>query len=271
MSKKDYSTKEWNALQKGKTVACKASKLLKADTKEEDDSFLSKLKMTKILRPGLLKDIAMQSSKLDDIDLDANVEAGLDKGVAISFNESHNFQRKQRATRAKYKNTTYPGSLKKDELTIKVTSNFAHIEKILSSSSALSNSKYYAKASEICQRSNHSTLSRSEFLKLPIAQTFSVGFYGIKRQSQMAHLIKTHFEPQLNEMVSINKTVRFWSVDSFVTYVLTCEVAVQMAAKELRIPEFEAYDLIQSTADYGRYITDEDSLYDNDNGNEDSN
>lgn len=260
LKKMDFTKEEWKPLAKAQRVKSDINKIFNRKKEDEEDDFLSKIKNSKFISADMLKNLTTR--KNDDIDLDKELFSDLDDGHNnVSFNETRNFEKNLRLTKEKYKDKQYPGSLKEDELTEKVTNQFKYISDLLKNDKALLSSKFYSKASQMAKDSRNTLLSQSEFVRLPIAKTFSVGFYGLKRQALMAHLIQTHLEKELKDLALHNEVIRFWSVSSFVTYVLSCETAVRIAAKDLNLSTDEAYDLLLKTADYGKYITDEETIY----------
>lgn len=185
------------------------------------------------------------------IDLDEEIDSGFRNGFE-EFDEEKNFKKQRKIVEKKYRGKSYPGALDKRELEAKAKKHLRCIPKILNGKIT---SPYYGHASDIAKRSSTTVLSSAEFLRLPISE-FTIGFYGVKRQAIIASLIKNEFDDELNQALLTNKTLKFWSVDSFVLYVLACDVAVRMAACELDISTGEAFDVLFDTVDYGKYITD---------------
>ncbi|CCH42164.1 hypothetical protein BN7_1708 [Wickerhamomyces ciferrii] len=231
------------------TGESKISKLL-ANTKAKNDDFLETLQKSKITKRDT-PELEDKNKSYINIDIDESFDTGLVNNFE-EFNEAKNFKKQRKIIESKYENKSFPIVWDEDDFIAKATPHLSCVPKILSGKL---DSPYYAEASDIAKESPSTHLSSSEFLRLPISH-FTIGFYGVKRQAIIASIIKQHYQKDLEKAQLINKTMKFWSLDSFVLYVLSCEVAVRMAAKDLKISAGEALDILEETVDYGKYITD---------------
>lgn len=213
---------------------------------KENESFASKLMKSKVKKQ---EDIGERS--LLKVDLDEEIDSGL-KHNFEELDEGRNFKKQRKIVEKKYNGKTYPGGISRDEIEEKVKNHLSCIPKILNGKIA---SPYYGHASDIAKNSSSAELTSTEFLSIPIAE-FTIGFYGAKRQAIIASIIKRECLDKLNETLEKNKTMKFWSLESFTFYVLACDVAVRMAADDLHISTGEAFDVLFDTVDYGKYITD---------------
>lgn len=212
-----------------------------------DDSFLEDLKKRKVTKEEELP----EKRSLIEVDYDEEIDAGFDNSFEV-MDEQKNFNKQRSIVEKKYKGKNYPGAFSKTELEQKIKKHMKCVPRILSGEIA---SPYYGHASDIAKSSSSTVLSSTEFLRLPINE-FTIGFYGIKRQSAIATYLRKEFGQELENSLLTNKTMQFWSLDSFVFYVLSCDVAMRMAASDLKISTGEAFDLLFDTVDYGKYITD---------------
>ncbi|KAH3680134.1 hypothetical protein WICMUC_000535 [Wickerhamomyces mucosus] len=203
-------------------------------------------------------------SGYEDDDTDNNNEDIYNETIDIGFknnysevDEQKNFNKQKKVVDLKYGSKQYPGKLTEYELERKVTK---YLESVPDFLKTLKDSQYYQNAAKVAESSSSVTISRGEFVSLP-KDEIMIGFYGTKRQSIMASIIKQKFEKQLEKMALKNKVIQFWSIDSFVLYVICCEVAAGIASDELNISKREAYKVLKETNDYGKYITDEYPLF----------
>ncbi|ODQ59362.1 hypothetical protein WICANDRAFT_69714 [Wickerhamomyces anomalus NRRL Y-366-8] len=233
---------------KTENASNKFSKLVQGlSSTGSNEDFAKKLIKNKVVK----RQEEEQERNILEIDLDEEIDSGLRNNFE-EFDEEKNFRKQRKIVEKKYDGKIYPGALNKQELEAKAQKHLKCVPKILSGQIE---SPYYGHASDIAKNSASTVLSSSEFLRLPIGE-FTIGFYGAKRQAVIASLIKNTFEDELNKALLTNRTMKFWSKDSFVLYVLACDVAVRMAASDLDISTGEAFDVLFDTVDYGKYITD---------------
>lgn len=202
-----------------------------------------------VFQPLPLQDIG----ELEQVDLDRQVSIGLSN----QFEEVDEYQNsvKQRSiVTKKYEGARFVGRIpSRETLAAQVDSCLGIIPRILRGEVT---SPYYGSAARITKQSTSVVLTAREFRALDMAE-FTTGFLGMKRQSFIAQQVQARYQDELQAAHSSNRTVQFWTLDSFVLYVLAPELAMHIVASDLGISKGEAYDLLYDTNDYGRFITDE--------------
>lgn len=250
-----------------KMIFEKAQKLRKQERSlqrkaEQMADFHSQLLSTKVWKPR--GDDGQDENLSDEHISGFNKSADLDEALKLDnaddsievFDESVNLHKKRRTVSEKYGNKTYQGSLTSLELNAKAEAHISCVESILNGSIQ---SVYYAQASTIAKESNTAMPSVEEFRRISFDE-FTIGFYGIQRQTFIAKIIARQFKDPLTRAMRTNKTAIWWGRDNFVLYVLAAEVGARIAAEELHIDLDDVYDLFLSTVDYGKYITDLDPI-----------
>lgn len=173
------------------------------------------------------------------------------------FDEERNLKKQRRIIDEKYKGKTYNGSLSYKELEREFEKHRSCVLQIIKGEIV---SAYYAQAAEIVKKSSSTTASQEDFNNIRLSE-FTIGYFGIKRQATIAQFISREFKQELQRSTLTNATVSWWSKDSFVLYILAAEVAARIAAEQLNIDVLDVYDLFAETVDYGKYVTDFESIH----------
>ncbi|ANZ75490.1 BA75_02193T0 [Komagataella pastoris] len=117
-------------------------------------------------------------------------------------------------------------------------------------------SYFYSLAYEVSKSSKNRVLTKNVLENTDMTK-FEVGYLGKKRAGIISDFIRSKYQTILSELGKSNPVIQFWSVDMFVTCALTPEVISRYIKDEMRLSDLsDAYDLMEWTSDYGKYIMD---------------
>lgn len=116
-------------------------------------------------------------------------------------------------------------------------------------------SSYYYLARKQCYKSKHETMSAQEKWSIEWESYFG-GYYGFQRQSIIGSYILEKYENKLLKFSNGNKTVSYWTVPQFSTYVLANEIIIRMIMEDMNMDFKEAETFCQKTTDYGTMVAD---------------
>ncbi|GBL49527.1 hypothetical_protein [Candidozyma auris] len=157
----------------------------------------------------------------------------------------------EQPTLDRYKKRKFPLPTSRRALKARVEKLLPTIPKLLAGEEELS--FYYTLALDQRKKSPHKTMTSSEQDKIEWKR-FIGGFYGLKRQHFVARLILTTFGDELRK--SPNKTIVYWTPESFATYVLANEILLRILAADEGLSFAEAERFMKDTIDYGCYAAD---------------
>ncbi|KAI0461122.1 hypothetical protein LJB42_001137 [Komagataella kurtzmanii] len=117
-------------------------------------------------------------------------------------------------------------------------------------------SYFYSLAYEVSKSSKNRVLTKNVLENTDMTK-FEVGYLGMKRAGIISDFIRSKYRALLSELGKSNPVIQFWSVDMFVTCALTPEVISRYIKEEMKLSDLsDAYDLMEWTSDYGKYIMD---------------
>lgn len=202
-----------------------------------------------VLQPLALPDIG----ELEQVELERPLALGLSNQFE-EVDEYENSVKQRSIVTKKYEGALFVGRIpSRAVLGAQVDGCLGLIPRILRGEVT---SPYYGSAARITKQSTAVVLTAREFRALDMAE-FTIGFLGMKRQAFIAQRVQARYQNELQAAHRSNRTVQFWTLDSFVLYVLAPEMAMHIVAADLGLSRGEAYDLLYDTNDYGRFVTDE--------------
>lgn len=167
--------------------------------------------------------------------------------------EEHNKDKYKDVLR-KYKRLNIPKPIKYKSLLLeRADAHMKVIKKILEQKQEPS--VYYYLARKQCYKSKHETMSPQEKWTIEWESYFG-GYYGFQRQSIIGNHILEKYENRLLKFSNGNKTVSYWTVPQFSTYVLANEVIIRMIMEDMNMDFKEAEAFCQKTTDYGILVAD---------------
>lgn len=167
--------------------------------------------------------------------------------------EEHN-KDKYKDVLQKYKRYNIPKPIKyKSKLLERADKHMKVIRKILEQKQEPSS--YYYLARKQCYKSKHETMSAQEKWSIEWESYFG-GYYGFQRQSIIGSYILEKYENKLLKFSNGNKTVSYWTVPQFSTYVLANEIIIRMIMEDMNMDFKEAETFCQKTTDYGTMVAD---------------
>ncbi|RCK65234.1 Restriction of telomere capping protein 4 [Candida viswanathii] len=114
---------------------------------------------------------------------------------------------------------------------------------------------YYGLAKAQCSKSKHETMSQLDKWQIEW-EKFHGGYYGFQRQSMIGSHILEKYENKLLNFSNGNKTVSYWGVAQFSTYVLANEIIIRMIMDDMNMDFEKAQEFCQKTTDYGNVVAD---------------
>ncbi|KAF3985823.1 hypothetical protein FT663_05142 [Candidozyma haemuli var. vulneris] len=151
----------------------------------------------------------------------------------------------------KYKDVDFPLPRSQKKLSKRVEKLLPVIPRILAGNEELS--FYYTLALQQRKDSPHKFMSSSEQENIEWKRYIG-GFYGLKRQHFVSRLIMAKYGDELRK--STNKTIVYWTPESFSTYVLANELLLRMVAKDRKLSFAQAERFLKDSIDYGCYVAD---------------
>lgn len=116
-------------------------------------------------------------------------------------------------------------------------------------------SGYVKKALAVAELSSKQSLGSREFGLLDWTE-FSLGYFGLKRQQAVSKQIAKQFPKYSIADAAVKKAADFWGRDLFTLYVMSPEVAANLAAQDFAVSSNAAYEILKDTTDYGRFFVD---------------
>ncbi|ODQ80358.1 hypothetical protein BABINDRAFT_161308 [Babjeviella inositovora NRRL Y-12698] len=184
-------------------------------------------------------------------DSDSEPVAPVARTAAASLEDV--FDQEVAKTEKKYTLKKIPIPLSEKALLKRLAPHLSLVPQILAGSQT---SYFYSLARDIQDRSSNEEITLKEFSSLQISKLFSCGYIGPKRQTIAFLAIQKRYSAELLAAYSKNSTLRFWSIDSFASYVLANELLCRLVIEDYKCSEDQAYAVMESTADYGKYIAD---------------
>lgn len=154
----------------------------------------------------------------------------------------------------KYKNSGIPPHIiSKSKLYSRIEDHINIIPKILNAK--LHALDYYIAARSQQAQSPHEIMSKDEKWKIDWEKYYG-GYYGFKRQLIIGNFINKRFLDLLLQKSSKNKTILYWTISGFSTYVLANEIIIRLIMEDFGCLEEEAGAKAMQTTDYGSVVTD---------------
>lgn len=152
----------------------------------------------------------------------------------------------------KYKNRRFPLPSSQKALKARVKKLLPVIPRILAGDEELS--FYYTLALEQRKELPNRTMSSSEQENTEWKRYIG-GFYGLKRQHFVSRMVLAKYSEELKKLT--NKTIVYWTPETFSTYVLANEIILRIVAEDEKLLFAKAEKLLKDTIDYGCYVADE--------------
>lgn len=173
--------------------------------------------------------------------------------------ENHN-QAKIQTVKEKFKDRQYPTPTRSKKSLMERTSKHLNIiPQILKGK--IETSFFYDLAKNQFQSSSHETMSQKEKWNIDWHKFFA-GYYGFKRQLFVASLIISKFKRDLHIAANKNKTVSYWTINGFSTFVLANEIILKFTMEDLDCDMSKAERIIQESSEYGTVVSDSTDLID---------
>ncbi|KAK6462960.1 RTC4-like domain-containing protein [Scheffersomyces coipomensis] len=118
-----------------------------------------------------------------------------------------------------------------------------------------STSDFYELAKKQRQSSPHETMAVGEKWEIKWKDYYG-GYYGFKRQSIIGDAISTRFEKELKSAEKKNKTLSYWTITGFCTYILANELIIRLAMEDLDVNFNKAESIIKKSVEYGIVVSD---------------
>lgn len=181
------------------------------------------------------------------------------KGNILSTMENRK-QASMEAVRLKFKDKDYPKPISsKKSLLTRTEAHLYIIPQILKGK--LETSIFYDMAKSISESSSHETMTHKEKWKINWQEFFG-GYYGFKRQLFIASIILSRHKKDLQNAANRNKTVSYWTISGFSTFVLANEIVIRFVMHDFDCTISEAEKIIKESSEYGTVISDSTELID---------
>ncbi|RLV95185.1 Restriction of telomere capping protein 4 [Spathaspora sp. JA1] len=197
------------------------------------------------------------------------VPEDLDNSTSILKSLSGQSQSKIDSIKRKYKGKGIPNPIvSRKSLIERSEKHLTTVTKILRGKHPPS--FYYELAKKQKENSIHETMGSVEKWKVNW-ESYYGGYYGLKRQSIIGTLIQNRLQQQLKRSVKTNRTVSYWTIPRFCTYVLANEIIIRMIMEDMNCDFDEAEEIIRTTTDYGIVVADSVEVeFDLENSDDDS-
>ncbi|EGW31973.1 uncharacterized protein SPAPADRAFT_66652 [Spathaspora passalidarum NRRL Y-27907] len=177
-----------------------------------------------------------------------------DNNASILQSLSKRSQSNIDTVKEKYKDMDIPSSISsRKKLIERAEKHIDIIPKILRGK--LPPSFYYDLAKKQRDKSIHETMGGTEKFQINW-ESFYGGYYGLKRQSIIGTLISNRFQQELKRSANTNRTVSYWTIPRFCTYVLANEILIRMVMEDMKCDFEKAEEIISATTDYGIVVAD---------------
>jgi len=204
-----------------------------------------------------MENVRQNEGELVSSDDDFAVE--LMKGNILSTMENRK-QANIEAIRLKYKDKGYPTPISSKKALLERTEAHLYIiPEILKGK--LDTSIFYDIAKSLSESSNHETMTHKEKWNVNWQELFG-GYYGFKRQLFISSIIISRHKNDLQNAANKNKTVSYWTINGFSTFVLANEIIIRFIMQDYDCTMCEAENIIKESSEYGTMISDSTELID---------
>ncbi|KAG7704601.1 hypothetical protein KL933_002212 [Ogataea haglerorum] len=218
--------------------------------KQDTDKLLNQLDSIKKPEKAESKYINKLLSKADSVETDEVLPIAETQGPM-----KHIYDDAEATERTSKKYSSFrPKIYTKSELLEATEKQLAVARDILNGKTA---SYFYEIAREYAESSPRLFVTDSEIINLP-KQRYH-GYIG----SMRANAITQHLLSQLDDLLTdkkSNKVLQFWGRSYFTRFVLTPEIIARIVKQDEQVDLDKAYDMMESTADYGLYIMDQKEI-----------
>lgn len=181
------------------------------------------------------------------------------KGNILSTMENRK-QTNIEAIRLKYKDKDYPNTVSSKKALLERTEAHLYIiPEILKGK--LETSIFYDMAKSLSESSNYETMTHKEKWSVNWQEFFG-GYYGFKRQLFIGSIIISRHKNDLLNAANKNKTVSYWTINGFSTFVLANEIIIRFIMQDFDCTMSEAENIIRESSEYGTVISDSTELID---------
>lgn len=151
----------------------------------------------------------------------------------------------------KYSGKAFPLPKSQRAFKDRITKLLPVIPRILQGEEELS--FYYTLALEQRKESPHKTMLSTESENIEWKRHVG-GFFGLKRQHFVSRLIMARYGDDLRKLT--NKTIVYWTPETFSTYVLANEVLLRLLVEDEGMSFAKAEHFLKDTIDYGCHVAD---------------